>query len=116
MNTTSIGRQGEDAAVKYLADRGYRILQRNFRAANGEIDIVAIRDRHLSFVEVKARKNTDFGYPSDAVNVFKQKKIINAAKAFLMRFSDYEEISFDVCEIYFEKHMINYIENAFEAE
>ena len=116
MSTFLSGRYGEKAAADFLKDDGYTILERNFRGANGEIDIIAIKDGHLSFVEVKSRKNTDFGYPADAVTVQKQKKIINAAKVFLMRFEDYNEISFDVCEVYTKDRKINYIKNAFVVE
>lgn len=116
MSTVSIGRYGENAAVDFLKENGYKILKRNYHAANGEIDIIALKDKHLAFVEVKTRKDTTFGYPSDAVNLRKRQKIVNTAKTFLMYFDDYEEISFDVCEIYLKEHRINYIENAFEAE
>ncbi len=116
MNTFLTGRYGENMAVKFLKENGYTILERNFRIANGEIDVVAIKDKHLSFVEVKSRKNSEFGCPADAVTQKKQKKIINAAKAFLMHFDDYNEISFDVCEVYLKEHRINYIENAFVTE
>lgn len=116
MNTVSIGRYGEDTAVDFLKENGYHILKRNYRAANGEIDIIAIKGRHLSFVEVKTRKDTSFGYPSDAVNFRKRQKIINTARAFLMRFEDYDEISFDVCEVYLKEHRINYIKSAFDLE
>lgn len=116
MSTFLTGRFGEDAAVKFLIKNGYTILERNYRAANGEIDVVAIKDKKLSFVEVKSRKNTDFGYPAEAVTLKKQKKIIDAAKVFLLRFQDYNEISFDVCEVYLKERRINYIENAFCLE
>ena len=116
MSTFLVGRYGENAAVEFLKDEGYTILERNFRGANGEIDIVAIKDGQLSFVEVKSRKNTDFGYPAEAVTLKKQKKIINAAKVFLMRFEEYNEISFDVCEVYTKERRINYIQNAFVLE
>jgi len=116
MSTFLTGRYGEDAAVKFLKENGYTVLERNYRAANGEIDIVAIKEKHLSFVEVKSRKNTDFGYPAEAVTLKKQKKIIDAAKVFLMHFENYNEISFDVCEVYLKERRINYIENAFALE
>ena len=116
MSTVSIGKYGEDAAVRYLKENGYTILKRNYHAANGEIDIIALKGRHLSFVEVKARKDTAFGYPSDAVNFRKQQKIINTARVFLMYFNDYDEISFDVCEVYLKERRINYIKSAFESE
>ena len=95
MNTTSVGRIGEDIACEYLRANGYRILKRNYRAAHGEVDIIALRGMHLSFVEVKTRRNLDFGYASDAVNFKKQQRIKSAAKVFLMTYREYDDISFD---------------------
>ena len=86
MNTVLIGRAGEDMACRYLLKNGYQILKRNYRAAGGEIDIIAKKGSHLAFVEVKSRRNTEFGYAAEAVNYAKQKKIINTARAFLIRY------------------------------
>lgn len=116
MSTVSVGKYGEDAAAEYLAGEGCKILRRNYKAANGEIDIIAKSGKKLMFVEVKTRKNTNFGYACDAVNYRKQHKIINTARAFVISYTDYDEISFDVCEVYTEEHRINYIENAFVWE
>ena len=114
MNTTHLGNIGEKATCDYLVNNGYEILKTNFRAAGGEIDIVAKKGMHLAFVEVKTRKDNSFGFGADAVNYHKQQRIIRAAKAFIMSFKDYDEISFDVCEVYTKKRIINYIEAAFE--
>ena len=114
MNTTSIGRIGEDITAKYLEANGYEVIRRNFRASGGEIDIIAKKGAHLAFVEVKTRCNTDFGRASDAVNNPKMSRIKSAARAFLCSYSDYEDISFDVCEVYTGDRTINYIQCAFE--
>ena len=115
MNTVLIGRAGEDMATRYLIKNGYKILKRNYRAAGGEIDIIAKRGNHLAFVEVKCRKDTQFGYAAEAVNLAKQKRIIKVAKAFIVSYTDYEDISFDVCEVYTKESRVNYIEDAFTA-
>jgi putative endonuclease len=114
MNTTSVGRIGEDIACEYLRVNGYKIIKRNYRAAHGEVDIIAQRGMHLSFVEVKTRHNSDYGYASDAVNYKKQQRIKSAAKVFLMTYHEYDDMSFDVCEVYTSERTINYIESAFE--
>ena len=98
MNTVQTGNYGENLACEYLSENGYTILKRNYRAANGEIDIIAKIGGKLCFVEV---------------NYQKQQKIIHTARAFIAQFGDYEEISFDVCEVYTESRKINYISNAF---
>ena len=115
MNTTSIGKTGEDVAVRYLVDNGYEILKRNYHGPRGEIDIIAKKARHISFVEVKTRYNHKFGNASDAVNYIKRQRLIITARAFLVSYKGkYETTSFDVCEVYTGERYINYIENAFE--
>jgi len=114
MSSVSVGKFGEDIACRYLESNGYAIIKRNYRAAGGEIDIIAKKNAHLAFIEVKTRKNNKFGYASNAVDYRKQQKIIQTARAFLIRYTAYEDISFDVCEIYTENRCINYIESAFE--
>ena len=114
MNTGYIGREGEKVAIDYIKSWGYEIIATNYKAAGCEIDIIARKNMHLAFIEVKTRKDTRFGFASDAVNFTKQQRIIRAARAFIMNFNDYEDISFDVCEVYTLERKINYIENAFE--
>ncbi|MFQ5465099.1 MAG: YraN family protein [Thermodesulfobacteriota bacterium] len=72
------GDRGEEIAARLLKKRGYRILERNYRCRYGEIDLVARDGRTIAFVEVKARRNTDFGAPADAVG---NKKRLNMARA-----------------------------------
>ncbi len=81
----AFGKEGEKAAVKKLKKLGYRILETNYRASFGEIDIVAEHDAMVVFVEVKSRTTTDFGLPAAAVTVAKQKKLVRLAKSFLAK-------------------------------
>ncbi len=69
------GKLAEDFAVKLLTDEGYRVIERNFRSRFGEIDIIAIKDGTLIFIEVKARWSTKFGKPEEAVTPSKLWKI-----------------------------------------
>ena len=113
------GKFGEDCAAKFLESAGYTIIARNFRIRSAEIDIIAQLDNVIIFVEVKARSNVRYGLPSEAVNLRKQKKIIEAASVFLQdeKFSNCN-CRFDVIEIYLRKECveeINHIENAFEV-
>ena len=78
------GAQAEDYVASELTNDGYRLLARNWRGGGGELDIVAIRDGCLRFVEVKARVDTEIVAIEDAVNHSKQRKLINAAEAFLL--------------------------------
>ena len=65
---SSVGRRGEEAACAYLAERGYRILDRNWRCRLGEIDIVAERGDIVVFVEVRTRTGTRFGTGAESVD------------------------------------------------
>ena len=120
MNSTTIGNRGEDLVANYLISHGYEILERNYNCKVAEIDIIAYnKDRILCFVEVKTRRNKDFGFASDAVDYRKRDKIKTGAIIYLRRIRKDVDIRFDVAEVYgdltrkepvFE---INYIENAF---
>lgn len=75
-NTTiETGRAKEEAAFRYLEKSGMKILQKNFRCRQGEIDLVGIHEGCLVFVEVKYRRNIKSGLPEEAVGETKQNKI-----------------------------------------
>lgn len=110
----NIGDFGENLTEKYLIENGYRILARNYSKTFGEIDIIAFKDKTLAFVEVKTRKSDDFAYAAEAVDFYKQQRIIKASQVFLVENKMYDFISrYDVCEVYLDTRKINYIENAF---
>jgi putative endonuclease len=75
MVTKTLGDKGETYAIKLLKENGYQVIDRNFRKPWGEIDIIAIKDNVLIFVEVKTRKSTKFGFPEEAVTAKKLEKI-----------------------------------------
>ena len=118
-NKKILGNLGEDAAAKFLEAKGYEIVARNFRIRSAEIDIIAQIDNVIVFVEVKARSSIRYGLPSEAVNLRKQKKIIEAAAVFLQDENFCEcACRFDVVEIFLRGQIveeINHIENAFEV-
>jgi putative endonuclease len=74
-STSKLGIVAEDFAVKLLFQKGYKVIDRNFRSKFGEIDIIALKDGFLVFVEVKARWNLKFGLPEEAVTPSKIWKI-----------------------------------------
>jgi putative endonuclease len=78
-----LGKTGEEAAVGFLRDNGYKILVRNYKTKLGEIDIVAKDKDTLAFIEVKTRKSDRFGAPLESVIKFKQRQISKATLAFL---------------------------------
>lgn len=79
----SLGRRGETAAAKFLKRLGYRILERGYDSPLGEIDIIAIDGRTIVFIEVKTRSSAEAGHPADAVDATKQRRMTQAALAYL---------------------------------
>jgi putative endonuclease len=78
-----LGREGEQAAVRYLEGRGFRILDRNWRCADGEIDIVAVERHTFVACEVKTRTGTRYGTPLDAVGREKRRRLRRLAALWL---------------------------------
>ena len=83
MNKRKFGIIGEKIAQGYLINKGYKILETNYYTRNGEIDIIAQKDKCIIFVEVKTRTNLNFGTPAMSVNSIKKKHIKSVAKSFL---------------------------------
>jgi putative endonuclease len=81
-----VGARGEKLAADYLKKRGYRIIQRNFRCREGEIDIIVQKGDCLVFVEVRTKKNTAFGTPEESVTLSKREKLISLANAYLQAY------------------------------
>ena len=85
------GSWGEDCAAAYLEDKGYRIVARNVRTPEGEIDLIVEKEGKLVFVEVKARSHGHNGYPEEAITEEKQEHMIDSAEYFLQEHPDYAE-------------------------
>ncbi len=83
MTNQQLGALGEKTAAEYLVQKGYRILCRNFRCREGEIDIVALKEDTLHFVEVKTRQGLLFGHPLESVTNKKAAHMRAAASRFL---------------------------------
>lgn len=102
------GDRGETAAVNYLRRRFYRVLSRNFRAGNAEIDVVAKRGKTLVFAEVKTRRlapgeSSRLTRPAAAVTRDKQEHIVRAAKIWLAQHPNRNlSVRFDVIEVYLD--------------
>lgn len=112
INKRALGGRYEDIAAAFLSQKGYRILERNYHTRLGEIDIIATEGNYLCFVEVKYRSNLGFGYPSEAVDKRKQKKIIESALIYIKsKCLLGQAYRFDVVEII--GHQIRVIRNSF---
>lgn len=103
------GAFGELYANRFLRDNNYDIIHTNYRTRRGEIDIIAWdnsacdkRGKTMVFVEVKALTNTDFMLPREKVNLSKQKRILSAARTFIVVNKIENPVRFDIIEIYLD--------------
>ena len=114
MNTKIVGDFGEGIASKFVENKGYVIIARNYRVKSGEIDIIAMDSNVLVFIEVKTRKNSDFAFAREAVNHKKQSRIKNVARSYIAEnFLIYDHIRFDVIEIYTDNKYIQHFQKSF---
>ena len=100
----STGDLGEEMAYKYLLDKGYTILHRNWRHKNWETDIIASKNTSIHFIEVKTRRTTTFGHPEEDVSRKKVKNLMGAAEEFLLLYPHWKLIQFDILSITIEKN------------
>lgn len=116
-NRWEFGKDGEEKASIFLKEKGYCILDRNFKRRGGEVDIVCEKSGIVVFVEVKRRKSDLFGKPFEAVDGKKRLHIAKSAKKWL-----YErkllgncDVRFDVVSIFLKNGIeeISHIEDAF---
>lgn len=112
----ALGRRGEAVAAWILERKGWRVLERNYRCREGEIDLVAARDGVLAFVEVKTRSSDRFGAPREAVDRPKQRRLRAMALRYLAdRRPRARSVRFDVMDVLFEggRFRVTHIEGAF---
>lgn len=107
------GKFGELLAAKFLKAGGYEVLNVNWRYKYWEVDIIAKDGDILVFVEVKSRKQSGFGEPSDFVDVKKQRNLIQAADAYLELTNYQGEIRFDIVSVYLDSEKVEIIKDAF---
>lgn len=116
-STHTLGKSGEEIALRYLKKKKYRIVERNFRFFRGEIDIIAHDQKTLVFIEVKTRKSKSFGLPEESVTPSKQRQIRKIARGFMAQNNlRNTECRFDVISLFINKkgeYKINHIQNAF---
>jgi len=114
----TLGTEGEDLAVRFLKEKGYRIIARNYKTYFGEIDIIAKDGNTIVFIEVKTRTDVSFGYPFEAVHRKKIQKIKKLALLYLKKQGEELPVRFDVLSIFCldnGKKEIEHIKDAFEV-
>ena len=118
----SIGNEGEKIALKFLKSKKYIIHTTNYSNRYGEIDIIAEKDGVVAFIEVKTRKNSKFGRPSDFVTPAKQQKLVSAAQYYVYYNEITEKLRFDIIEVLTgddpenPQYYVNHIQDAFGVE
>ena len=79
----ALGRLGEELAARHLARKGWEILERNLRSGHREVDLVIRRGGIVAFVEVKTRRNSEFGHPLESVHTRKRREVTRVAREWL---------------------------------
>ena len=116
MNTRVIGNEGENRAASYLKSKGFSIIERNWRTNRGELDIIAVKNDILVFVEVKTLPNGTLDMIQRELNNQKRQRILKTSKRFLLNHRQYSNsyIRFDVIVIDMPGlEPVYHIENAF---
>ncbi|MBI1223041.1 MAG: YraN family protein [Bacteroidetes bacterium] len=114
-NHLKIGLKGERAAARFMEERGYLILERNWRCGRAEIDLICGRDEELVFIEVKTRSSDYFGEPETFVQRPKKNRMEKAAIHFLEKLSGAYSLRFDIISVKVLGNVmeIRHFENAF---
>ncbi len=113
-----LGRRGEELAEAFLSAQRYRILARNYRCRVGEIDLVAVDDDEIVFVEVRSRRAAGCGTPLESVDGRKQRQVVRVAQHFLAARGWVDRNArFDVIGIRFDREppTVEHLRHAFEV-
>ena len=109
-----LGKKGEELAIKFLIDKGYKILEKNYRYLKAEVDIIAQKENTLAVVEVKTRSTDYFGNPQDFVNPKKIKLLLSAIDYYVIEKDLDVEVRFDIIAIIHQKEIkIEHLKDAF---
>ena len=110
-----LGKEGEEEAAAYLKAHGYTILHRNWRSGRFELDIVAEKDNELIVIEVKTRRNNEYGLPEEAVTSRKIRHIVSSTDSYLKKYAIDLPVRFDIITVVGSQppFQIEHIEEAF---
>ncbi len=113
-----LGAHGERAAAKFLRRQRYSIVERNYRCAAGEVDLIALDRSTIVFIEVKTRTQPGCGSPLEAVDHRKQRQVVRAAQYYLAEHRlQNRDVRFDVVGVWWVDGGMHceLIKNAFEV-
>ncbi len=116
MSSRERGGRAEQYALDYLKSQGLKLITRNFLCRMGEIDLIMRHNKHLVFVEVRYRKNSNYGTPAATISRTKQSRLTRTANFYLQQQGHNTPCRFDVVAIVSQPQVkIEWIQNAFEA-
>ncbi len=98
------GKKGEDIAADFLVNKGYKIVERNYRYQRSEVDIIAEEGEVCVFIEVKYREGKSYGHPEEAVTTHKLEMIAAAAEQYWHLRPEYKFIRYDIIAITVDKN------------
>ncbi|GAB3040420.1 YraN family protein [Spirosoma pulveris] len=109
------GKEGEAEAARYLLEKGYEIMVRNYRYQHAEIDVIAKKGKLMVFAEVKTRTNVIYGNPEEFVSYTKAKLIMKAAEQYIFATGWMFDVRFDIIAITLVNNepQVKHIEDAF---
>ncbi len=110
-----LGNDAEQQACKYLLSQGLTLVEKNFSIKAGEVDLIMRDGETLVFVEVRYRKNVDFGGAAASVTPKKQQRIIKAALTYQQKHAPQSSMRFDVVAIEGDNKELNWISSAFDG-
>ncbi len=84
MHNKNMGRWGENLATDFLINEGFQILERNYKRKGGEIDVIAVKDDTIHFIEVKTRSSAKYGHPLEAISRRKLEHMSRAAQLYML--------------------------------
>jgi len=110
-----LGKKGEQLAVNFLIEKGYTIMERNYRFDKAEVDIIAQQKDTLAIIEVKTRSSADFGNPQDFVKPKQIQRLVKAVDEYVTVNELDVEVRFDIIAIVKNgsNYNIEHLENAF---
>lgn len=111
----TLGKKGEKMATDFLIEKGYDILERNYRYLKSEVDIIAKKDKIVVAVEVKTRSTPEFGNPQDFVKPKQIQSLVKAVNNYITEYDLDVEVRFDIIAIIKNKKgtTIEHLEDAF---
>ena len=110
--TNAVAVLGEDAAVEHLKQKGYKIIERNFRKSHTEIDIIALQGSILVFVEVKTRSSSSYGTPFEGIAPWKVRNLVKTAQFYKLLHPDLpDDLRIDAVGVWIKNDKVDKIEH-----